>query len=258
MITLVVAQVKSGAAQSQSGPAFGVAEDAPQYAADGGSEIDASLHQLGMTEDRWTVNSRATLGHLRTRPLSTGRYRCRRERDHDHIVVYFQPIVVTGSDELLHLGRSIIARRYPTITSFIVGNEVNSSRFWSPPAHRHRSGRRRRQLRIGTGAMLRHPQIDKPVDPSDRHGTRAAGDRHQLDPATHFLREVGAAYRASGRTTPIMDELAIHAYPDPNQDPPPPPDDATYADTGFYGIPQLDRVKQAVWDAFEGTPQPRH
>jgi hypothetical protein len=48
-----------------------------------------------------------------------------------------------------------------------------------------------------------------------------------------------------------MDELAFHPYPAVNTDTP---------DVGYSwpnaGLPNLDRVKQAVWDAFKGTAQP--
>ena len=66
----------------------------------------------------------------------------------------------------------------------------------------------------------------------------------------------GRIYKASGRAAPIMDALAIHPYPNPNARPQPAPADAGYQDPGFYGLPQLDRVKQAVFDAFDGTAQP--
>jgi hypothetical protein len=48
-----------------------------------------------------------------------------------------------------------------------------------------------------------------------------------------------------------MDELAFHPYPSRDGDSP---------DVGYVwpnaGIPNLDRIKQAVWDAFHGTAQP--
>jgi hypothetical protein len=53
-----------------------------------------------------------------------------------------------------------------------------------------------------------------------------------------------------------MDALAVHPYPNPNAKPPPPPTKAAYQNPGFFGIPQLARVKQAVYDAFNGTAQP--
>ena len=66
-----------------------------------------------------------------------------------------------------------------------------------------------------------------------------------------FIRDLGAAYRASHRAKPIMDELAFHPYPAVNTDAP---------DHGYSwpnaGLPNLDRVKQAAWDAFNGTAQP--
>ena len=65
------------------------------------------------------------------------------------------------------------------------------------------------------------------------------------------LRDIGAAYRASRRTQPLMDELAFHAYPDRDTHP---------LGIGYpwprAGLNNLDRIKQAVWDAFNGTAQP--
>ena len=66
-----------------------------------------------------------------------------------------------------------------------------------------------------------------------------------------FLHDLGVAYRASGRTKPLMDELAYHPYPQPQQGPP----SVRYA-WPTAGLANLDRIKQAVWDAFNGTAQP--
>jgi hypothetical protein len=69
-----------------------------------------------------------------------------------------------------------------------------------------------------------------------------------------FMRDVGKAYRASGRTAPIMDQLSVHPYPNPNS--PTDSPDVGYEVLDRYGVPNLDRVKQAVYDAFNGTGQP--
>jgi hypothetical protein len=65
------------------------------------------------------------------------------------------------------------------------------------------------------------------------------------------IRDIGRAYRASKRTRPIMDELSYHPHPALSTD---------KLETGYpwpnAGIPNLARVKQAVWDAFNGTGQP--
>jgi hypothetical protein len=66
-----------------------------------------------------------------------------------------------------------------------------------------------------------------------------------------FLDALGKAYRQSRRTRPIMDELAFHPYPDQDRD---------SLMKGYRwpnaGVPNLDRIKQAFWDAFHGTAQP--
>jgi hypothetical protein len=49
-----------------------------------------------------------------------------------------------------------------------------------------------------------------------------------------------------------MDQLSIHPYPSSSTVPP----DVGYVPADRYGIPNLDRVKQAVYDAFNGTGQP--
>jgi hypothetical protein len=66
-----------------------------------------------------------------------------------------------------------------------------------------------------------------------------------------FLQEVGEAYRKSGRTKPIADDVSIHCYPNVNTDAP---------SVGYVwpkvGCVNFDRFKQAWWDAFNGTAQP--
>lgn len=65
-----------------------------------------------------------------------------------------------------------------------------------------------------------------------------------------FLQALGAAYRASKRAKPLMDEFAYHLYPSRDTD----------GLTKGYpwpnaGVTNFDRVKQAFWDAFAGTRQ---
>jgi hypothetical protein len=69
-----------------------------------------------------------------------------------------------------------------------------------------------------------------------------------------FLRDVGKAYRASGRTLPIMDQLSVHPYPNPSS--PTDGPEVGYDNPNRFGLANLDRVKQAVFDAFDGTAQP--
>ena len=65
------------------------------------------------------------------------------------------------------------------------------------------------------------------------------------------IRDIGRAYRESRRKKPIMDELELPPVSERSTD---------KLETGYSwpnaGMPNLDRIKQAVWDAFNGTAQP--
>ena len=82
-----------------------------------------------------------------------------------------------------------------------------------------------------------------------------AQNAQSMTPAD-FIKGVGAAYKASGRTKPIMDQVGIHPYPNQNARPAPAPDKAGYSVAGDIGIPQMDVLKQAIYDGFNGTGQP--
>ena len=67
-----------------------------------------------------------------------------------------------------------------------------------------------------------------------------------------FIKYLGDAYKASGRTKPIFDEFDMHPYP-------PVQDSAPFSKPFQWpqaGAANLDRIKQALWDAFNGTAQP--
>ena len=51
-----------------------------------------------------------------------------------------------------------------------------------------------------------------------------------------------------------MDQLSVHPYPNPSS--PTDGPDVGYDNPDRFGVPNLDRVKQAVYDAFNGTGQP--
>ena len=66
-----------------------------------------------------------------------------------------------------------------------------------------------------------------------------------------FIAAMGQAYRASGRTRPLFDAVSFHPYPQSAKD----PYTRSYAWPNA-GMADLDRLKQAYWDAFHGTAQP--
>jgi hypothetical protein len=150
-----------------------------------------------------------------------------------------------------------LATRFPTVKDYVIGNEPNQPRFWlpqySPAGKPVAAAQYLPMLAAGYDAL-------KAVDPtitvigvglSPRGNDQPFARSNASRSPVRFLHDLGVAYRASKRTKPIMDELAFHPYPPPQQGAPP----IHYA-WPTAGLANLDRIKQAVWDAFNGTAQP--
>jgi hypothetical protein len=150
----------------------------------------------------------------------------------------------------------LLARTYHP-DRVIVGNEPNQPEFWQPqfdPAGQPSAGAAFEALLAQAYDALKavDPAIVVVAGGPSRHGNDNpdAKDNVSTSPV-RFIHDMGEAYRASGRTRPIMDELSVHPYPMVNTDPP-----SKHYEWPNAGIADLDRIKQAVWDAFNGTSQP--
>ena len=233
--------------------AFGVTEDAGKYASDGGGPFFGQLADVGMNENAITIywdpslpGGMAEPGLLdRTLPTAAAR------GIRIVLTVYARrPAQFTSFLERLALA-------YPQVKDFVVGNEPNQPRFWQPQFAADGSeaaGAAYEQL------LARCYDVLKSVNPSIRVIGLGLSERGNDDPnapsnastsPVRFIQAVGAAYYASGRQRPIMDALAYHPYPASSTDP---------ISKGLpwpnAGVPNLDRIKQAIWDAFHGTAQP--
>jgi hypothetical protein len=149
-----------------------------------------------------------------------------------------------------------LAQRYPTVRQFVVGNEPNQPAFWRPQF----SGARQRSARTFGPDLAAGYDALKAVDStltvvgvglSPRGNDRPTAKSNVSTSPVRFLASLGAWYRASGRTRPLMDGLSFHPYPNVATDP---------LDRGYpwpnAGFVNLDRIKQGVWDAFAGSAQP--
>jgi hypothetical protein len=140
------------------------------------------------------------------------------------------------------------------IHDYIVWNEPNTRLYWSPQKDSHGRDVAGPQYEA---LLARCYDVLHAADPLANVIAMGLSPRASTSDSNEplvFLRDVGKAYRASGRTTPIMDELSIHPYPNPGN-----PTDGPavgYANPDRFGVPNLDRVKQAAYDAFNGTAQP--
>jgi hypothetical protein len=150
-----------------------------------------------------------------------------------------------------------LARRFPEVREYIGPNEPNQPRFWQSQFHGDCTNASGQTYFTAMAAMY---DALKTVDagikvlgvalsPRGNDNCRAASNVSTSP--VRFVRYLGQAYRASGRSAPIMDAFSFHPYPNVNRDAP----SKGYAWPNI-GLANLDRLKQAIWDAFNGTGQP--
>jgi len=149
-----------------------------------------------------------------------------------------------------------IARRYPTLTEFVVGNEPNNNRFWLPQfnldgsdaaavAYESLLARTYDALKAASpgvdviGGALSPRGIDRPGTGKDTHSP------------TVFLNDLIAAYKSTGRASPIMDAVDVHAYEDNSSLPP----SFQHPKTSTIAIADYGKLT-GILAGFDGTPQP--
>jgi hypothetical protein len=151
---------------------------------------------------------------------------------------------------------ALVARAFPSVNDFIIGNEPNLGRFWFPTFNANGSIASAKTYEAALAASydalkavrLNIDVIGLAVSP--RGDDRPGSARNTISPV-RFITAVGDAYRKSGRRKPIMDNVALHPYPSANTDPP-----DKGASWPNVGVPNLNRAQQAFWDGFHGTAQP--
>jgi hypothetical protein len=149
-----------------------------------------------------------------------------------------------------------VAKTFPQVKDYVIGNEPNRPGFWMP---QYSATGKPLSAAAYEPVLAQSYDALKAVDPTitvigvglSPHGRDNASLPNASRSPVRFISDLGEAYRASGRTKPLMDELAFHPYPAENTDPPSVGDRWPNA-----GLPNLNRIKQAVWDAFHGTAQP--
>jgi hypothetical protein len=242
---------------------FGFADDAGKYADDGGAAFFADLRAAGATDNRITVlwnpqrpQAIPERGFLdRSLPVA--------EAKGVNVVLHVYPLTPTAITASPARARQFaaflarLARAYPSVREYVVGNEPNQPRFWRPQFSP--SGKRVAAKAYLT-LLARSYDALKAVDPGitvvgvglSGRGNDTPGARSNASTSpVRFLQDLGAAYRASKRQRPLMDELGLHLYPRSDRD------GAMAGDRWpRAGIANLARIKQAVWDAFGGTAQP--
>ena len=149
-----------------------------------------------------------------------------------------------------------LAQAVPGLDDLIVGNEPNLNRFWLPQFNPDGSNAAApAYLALLTQAY----DAIKAVDPgiriwggalAPRGADRPNGSRHTHSP-TKFIRDLGTAYRASGRLAPVMDGFAFHPYPDNSSQSP----DTPHPNTTTIGLSDYGKLVALLGEAFDGTAQ---
>jgi hypothetical protein len=149
-----------------------------------------------------------------------------------------------------------VARRFPYVHDFIIGNEPNLNRFWLPqfgPSGEDVAAPAYEQLLAAAydalkalrphstvyGGALAPRGVDKPGTGRDTHSPTA------------FIADLGAAYRASGRAVPIMDAFAFHPYPESSTTGP----NFPHPNSTAIGLADYTKLVGLLGTAFDGTAQ---
>jgi hypothetical protein len=241
----------------------GVSDDLPIAAPAVAADFYAAMQDVGLRENRIAVKWDAAQPN--TVPNEAGIDRAVTEAGSRGVSVVLslyplRPRSLTESPAApgqFAAWTAAVARRFPAVRDFIVGNEPNVNNFWQP---QYGPNRKAVSCAVYTGVLAAAYDALKGVNPaidvigvglSPRGNDNPAARSNPSVSPVRCIRDMGLAYRASKRTRPLMDELSFHPFPNLSTDP---------LGRGYQwpnaGLANLDRIKQAVWDAFYGTGQP--
>ena len=236
---------------------WGVADDASKYADDGGSWFYQQLAGANLTENRWTLAWNASNPTAITELPFLQRAAPKAQAAGVHVVLALYSTDAHQHDPTAFCAwAQLVAETVKQwgIHDFIVWNEPNTLLYWAPQKDAHGNDVAAPAYEALLAACYDSIHAGDPDARVIGMGLSPRASTPRSNEPLAFLRDVGAAYRASGRTAPIMDQLALHPYPNPAV--PGSPPSAGYQKPDDFGMSQLNRVKQAVYDAFKGTGQP--
>jgi hypothetical protein len=148
-----------------------------------------------------------------------------------------------------------LARAFPHIRDIVVGNEPNLNTFWMPqfgPRGNDVAATAYLDLLARTYDALKavSPRIQVIGGALAPRGSDRPNGKRQTHSPSQFIKDLGAAYRASGRTKPIMDAFSMHPYMRTSELSP----TGTHADTTIT-IGDYPKLTALLASAFAGTPQ---
>ncbi|MET1084089.1 MAG: hypothetical protein ABWY12_13735, partial [Burkholderiales bacterium] len=169
----------------------------------------------------------------------------------------YPPETPDARDQYCSYARDILAR-HPRVRDIVVWNEPNLSSFWPnqfTPSGESRAPALYEALLESCYDVLHAARADVNVigfATSPWGNDNPFATSNVSHSPTHFILEVGRAYRAGGRRKPILDTLAHHPYPSSSTERP----WFRHTSEEVISIGDIDRLTGAVQQAFAGTAQP--
>jgi hypothetical protein len=246
-----------------SGPfLIGVTEDAPKGMDDGGAAMFNTMLGYSLSVDRMSVDWDPTVPTTNREGPSLERAIKAATKAGVKVVLSIQPahntdVTGTGAYDQFAAFCVQVAKQFPQVQDFIIGNEPNKQLFNSPSWNGTQpigAFNYERMLAAGYDALHAfNPNVDVIGGAMAPRGSDPTAKSNVGIPPVLFIAGMGQAYKASARNAPIADNVSLHPYPNPNS-----ADDTP--DKGYQwpnaGIPNRDRLQQAWYDAFNGTGQP--
>ena len=244
-------------------PLYGVSDDRGKYDADGGAWFFDEMRTAGLTANKMTVNWDPARPTEIVERAFLDRAIPEAERRGIHLsfgIHIGKARAITGDPRGLQKFTAWLrklATTYPQITEYVVGNEPNLTRFWQPQFNANGSpaaGIAFARFLAASYDTLKdvNPEITVVGVGLSPRGNDMPNARSNVSRTpVRFIRDLGIGYRRLQRDKPIMDVFGFHPYPRKDRD---------SLAAGYRwpnaGIANLDRIKQAIWDAFHGTAQP--
>jgi hypothetical protein len=151
-----------------------------------------------------------------------------------------------------------ILTRFPQVNDIVMWNEPNLRFFWRPQfdaAGTSEAPARYQELLARCYDVLHgiRPSVNVVAPATSAWGN---DNPNAFSNVSHspvaFIKAMGAAYRASGRTKPLFDTYGHHPYPGRSNERP----WVTHSDEQIVSLGDIERLLGALRDAFGGTAQP--
>jgi hypothetical protein len=166
------------------------------------------------------------------------------------------PLSATDRTEFAAFAAAL-ANALPQVRYFVVGNEPNINRYWLPqfnPDGSDAAAAAYEALLAQTYDALKavSPTLTVLGGALSPHGGDDPASIRPTHSPTAFLADMGTAYRASGRTKPIMDALALHPYEDNSSIA---PDSGVHPNSTTIAIADYAKLVKVLGAAFDATAQ---